>query len=64
VKIAGINLQLATAVSFNGAAAQFSQEYPSTEIVAIVPDQATTGPIEVITPIGTATSKTAFIVVP
>ena len=64
VKIAGINLQLATAVSFNGAAAQFSQEYPSTEIVAIVPDQATTGPIEVVTPIGTATSKTAFIVVP
>jgi hypothetical protein len=54
VRITGINLQSATAVTFNGMAAKFTQEYPSTTIVAIVPDLATTGPIEVITPIGTA----------
>jgi hypothetical protein len=51
-------------VSFNGTPAKFIQEYPSTEILAIVPDLATTGPLEVTTPIGTATSKTSFTVLP
>ena len=60
VKIAGVNLQGATAVSFNGAPARFLQKYRSTEIVAIVPEGATTGPIEVTTPIGTATSTVDF----
>jgi hypothetical protein len=64
VKITGTNIQLATAVSFNGTPAKFIQEYPSTEILAIVPDLATTGPVEVTTPIGTATSKTSFTVLP
>jgi hypothetical protein len=64
VKITGANIQLATAVSFSGTPAKFIQEYPSTEIVAIVPDLATTGPVEVTTQIGTATSKTSFTVLP
>jgi hypothetical protein len=54
VKITGTNLQLATSVMFNGTAAKFTQEYPSTNLIAIVPALATTGPIDVITPIGTA----------
>jgi hypothetical protein len=62
VKIVGVNLQGATAVSLNGAAARFLQNYPSTEIVAIVPQGATTGPIEVTTPIGTAVSTVDFTV--
>jgi hypothetical protein len=62
VKIVGVNLQGATAVSFNGAAARFLQRYPSTEIVAIVPEGATTGPVEVTTPIGTAVSTVDFTV--
>lgn len=62
VKIVGLNLQGATAVSFNGTPARFLQKYPSTEIVAIVPAGATTGPIEVTTPIGTATSAVDFTV--
>ena len=62
VKIRGTNLQLASAVSFNGTPAKFFQKYPSSEIVAIVPDGATTGPIKVTTPIGTATSAVDFTV--
>ncbi len=62
VKLRGRNLQLATAVSFNGVPAKFFQDYPGTEIVATVPASATTGPIEIVTPIGTAISRTDFIV--
>jgi hypothetical protein len=62
VKIVGVNLQGATAVSFNGAPARFLQRYPSTEIVTIVPEAATTGPIEITTPIGTAVSAVDFTV--
>ena len=54
VTITGTNLQMASAVTFNGTSAKFTQEYPSTKIVAIVPAGAGTGPIEVMTPIGTA----------
>ena len=64
MKITGANIQLATGVSFNGRKAKFIQEYPSTEIYAIVPELATTGPVEVTTRIGTATSKTSFTVLP
>jgi hypothetical protein len=64
VKITGRNLQLATGVTFNGTPAKFTQQYPSTDIIAIVPDLATTGPIEVVTPVGTAASARSFTVVP
>ena len=64
VKIAGRNLQLATAVAFNGTPAKFAQAYPSAEIVAIVPDSATTGQIQVTTPVGIATSLASFTVLP
>jgi hypothetical protein len=62
VKITGTNLQLASAVTFNGKAATFNQKYPSTEITAVVPAGATTGPIAVTTPLGTFTSTTDFTV--
>jgi hypothetical protein len=52
VTIKGTNLQEATAVTFNGTAAQFTQIYPSAEIVAVVPALSTTGPIEVLTALG------------
>jgi hypothetical protein len=64
VKIHGTNLQLATAVTFNGTSAKFTQEYPSTEIIAIVPSGAATGRIVVTAPAGTATSKISFTVEP
>lgn len=57
VRIVGLNLQWATAVTFNGIAASFKQEYPSTDIVAIVPELATTGPIAVTTPIGAGNQR-------
>ena len=62
VTIGGTDLQQATAVMFNGIAASFKQAYPSTRIVAIVPAGATTGPVTVVTPAGTATSKTNFMI--
>jgi hypothetical protein len=62
VKIWGYNLLTATAVSFNGVAAKFTVE--STFVDAVVPSGATTGPIEVTTPNGTAASKTLFTVNP
>jgi len=62
VEIKGTNLQLASAVTFNGKAAAFRQEYPSTEITAAVPAGATTGLIAVITPLDTFTSATDFTV--
>ena len=56
VTITGTNLQGATAVTFNGVAASFTQD-SSTQITATVPTGATTGPIEITTPVGKATSK-------
>jgi hypothetical protein len=64
VTIKGRNLQEATGVSFNGVSAAFKLYYPSTEIIAVVPAGATSGPIEVTTPIGTAQSATSFTVTP
>jgi hypothetical protein len=61
VTITGTNLQGATAVAFNGVAASYTQN-SSTQITATVPTGATTGPIRVTTPVGTATSKTSFTV--
>lgn len=51
------------AVSFDGAAAQILSN-TATEIVTRVPDGATTGPLTVTTPTGTATSRTPFVVSP
>lgn len=62
VKIWGYNLLTATAVTFNGVPASF--KVGSTLISAIVPAGATTGPIEVTTPDGTAQSKGEFTVKP
>jgi hypothetical protein len=56
VDIVGANLTGATSVTFNGAAASFTVDSDS-EIHAIVPDSATTGPISITTPNGTATTS-------
>jgi hypothetical protein len=62
VRIYGYNLLNATAIAFNGVSASFA--IGSTDIIAIVPSDATTGPIQVTTPKGTATSSSSFTVVP
>jgi uncharacterized repeat protein (TIGR03803 family) len=59
VKILGTNLTGATSVSFNGAAAVF-EVVSSSEITTTVPDGATTGEVEVVTPSGTLSSNVAF----
>jgi hypothetical protein len=61
VIITGTNLTGATAVRFNGTAATFSVN-SDTQITASVPAGASTGPISVITPGGTATSGASFTV--
>jgi Ca2+-binding RTX toxin-like protein len=61
VTIAGANLAGATAVTFGGAGAGFTQVSP-TELTATVPAAALTGPIAVTTPGGTAVSATPFTV--
>jgi PKD repeat protein len=61
VTITGLNFNGATQVRFNGLAASFTIISPS-QIIATVPAGATTGPITVQTPVGTATSATSFVV--
>jgi hypothetical protein len=61
VSIYGTNLQFATAVTFNGKTAVIKAN-TATRIIARVPAGATTGPIQVTTAGGTATSRTSFIV--
>jgi len=63
VTITGTALGGATAVRFNGTAASFHVD-TSTQITATVPANASTGPLTVTTPRGTATSATAFTVAP
>jgi uncharacterized repeat protein (TIGR01451 family) len=60
VTISGANLDTATAVAFNGVAATFS--IFGSFIFATVPSTATTGPITVTNPAGTATSAATFTV--
>lgn len=61
VTITGTNFISPSAVRFNGTDASFTTN-STTEIVAIVPAGATTGPITVTTPQGTATSSASFTV--
>jgi Divergent InlB B-repeat domain len=62
VTISGTNFTGATAVAFNGTSASFSVT-SATAIQATAPAGATSGPISVTTPGGTATSSGAFTVV-
>jgi len=63
VTINGTNFTGATAVSFNNVNAPgFTVNGAGTRITVAVPTGATTGPIRVTTPSGTATSSTNFIV--
>jgi hypothetical protein len=63
VRINGTNFTGATAVSFNNVnAASFTVNGAGTRITVTVPTGATTGPIRVTTPGGSATSSTNFTV--
>jgi len=62
VAISGTNFTGATAVSFNGVSASFIVA-SATAIQATVPTGATTGPLSMTAPGGTATSATNFTVV-
>jgi hypothetical protein len=61
VTITGTNFTGATAVTFNNVTATFVVN-SATQITATVPATATTGPIKVTTPAGSATSTTSFTV--
>lgn len=63
VTITGLNFTNATAVHFNGIPAGFVV-VNNTSITAMVPAAATSGPISVITPGGTATTTLNFFVPP
>jgi len=63
VTISGTNFIGATAVTFSGSTASFTVT-SNTAIQATVPAAATTGPLSVTTPGGTATSTNNFIVIP
>jgi uncharacterized repeat protein (TIGR03803 family) len=56
ISILGYNLQKASSVSFNGVAAQFTVA-SGTQLTAVVPSGAKSGPIVVVTPTGTLSSK-------
>jgi IPT/TIG domain len=60
VRINGPGLMDATSVTFNGTPAIFEFEFPT--IVTHVPTGATTGPVVVTTPEGTAVSSTDFVI--
>lgn len=61
VVITGLHLTGATSVTFNGSAATFTVD-SDTQVTAIVPDDATSGPISLVTPNGTAASPGSFTV--
>ena len=62
VTLAGTNLFEATAVEFNGVNAHEFEIVSGTSIEAIVPQGATSGPISVVSPGGTAVSAVPFSV--
>ncbi len=64
VVITGTDFTGATLVQFNGAYASTFTVNSATQITASVPAGATTGPISLATPTGTATSATNFTVIP
>jgi hypothetical protein len=64
VVITGTNFTGASAVKFNATAASSFTVNSATQITAIVPSGATTGPISVTTSGGTGTSSSNFTVVP
>ena len=59
VKILGTNLTGATSVGFNGTAAVF-EVVSSSEITTTVPSGASSGKVQVVTPIGTLSSNVPF----
>ncbi|MGA2658443.1 MAG: immunoglobulin domain-containing protein [Verrucomicrobiota bacterium] len=61
VVIAGVNFLGVSGVTFNNASAAFTAD-SDLQITATVPSGATTGPIRVIKPSGTAMSQTSFVV--
>ncbi len=64
VTITGNSFTKATSVTFGGVAATSYQVISDTEVKALVPTGAVTGPIAVTTPGGTGTSATNFTVTP
>ena len=62
VTLTGIHLFEASAVRFNGVDASRFEVVSGTTIEAVVPPEATTGPISVVTPGGTALSADPFTV--
>ena len=63
VRITGTNLDRTTSVGFNGAAAGFTI-ISATQVAAVVPTGATTGPITLTTTGGTATTTANMVVLP
>ncbi len=61
VTVRGHSFTNATAVRFNGVAASFSS-VTSTQLVAVVPVGASTGPLTVVTPDGTGAGPVSFVV--
>ena len=64
VTVTGTNFVNVSAVTFNGAAATNVTVQSVTTLTAVVPAGATTGPIAVTTPGGTATTTGHFVVLP
>jgi len=64
VTITGNSFKSATKVTFGGVAATSFQVISDTQVDALVPTGAVTGPVAVTTPGGTGTSATNFTVTP